>query len=228
MTLKIKNIHSCQQLKDVIADAGFIPLFRNDIAGFSVQELTDSADWWTGIPEKDPWAWRIMLTADDDVAYGKLFGGKAGFISKAWFPFFASYRRDGYDFDARYEDGKASNRCKAIMDLFVDRPVIASYDIKALAGFGRGGMPGFEGALTHLQMNTYLTISRLEQKRNKAGEGYGWHAAVYSTAEAKFGYDCVRSQYHIVAEDAKNRLVSRVMEIRPDTAYDVAEKIIRG
>ncbi len=30
------------------------------------------------------------------------------YVSAKWFPDFANYRRDGYDFDARFEDGLAS------------------------------------------------------------------------------------------------------------------------
>ena len=31
-----------------------------------------------------------------------------------------NYRRDGYDFDALWDDGKASRRQKKIMDLFAE------------------------------------------------------------------------------------------------------------
>ena len=44
------------------------------------------------------------------VAYGKLFAKKAGLVSREWYPGLANYRRNGYDSDARYEDGLASHR----------------------------------------------------------------------------------------------------------------------
>ena len=47
-----------------------------------------------------------------DVAYGKFFDKKAGFISREWLPYFLNFRRDGYDFDALWEDGKASYKQK--------------------------------------------------------------------------------------------------------------------
>ena len=50
-----------------------------------------------------------------DVLYGKFFAKKAGFISKKWLPVFANYRRDGYDFDALFEDEKAPIKHKNIM-----------------------------------------------------------------------------------------------------------------
>jgi chromosome segregation ATPase len=36
-----------------------------------------------------------------------------------WLPVFVNYRRDGYDFDSLWEDGKAGQRAKKIMDLFI-------------------------------------------------------------------------------------------------------------
>ena len=36
-----------------------------------------------------------------------------------WLPYFANYRRLGYDFDARWEDGLANRREKKIMDYYI-------------------------------------------------------------------------------------------------------------
>ena len=81
--------------------------------------MTSSEHWWSGDTSVDPWEWRAILARRNDIAYGKFFNKKAGFISKKWFPYFANYRRCGYDFDARYEDGKASHRENLIMKLFM-------------------------------------------------------------------------------------------------------------
>ena len=53
----------------------------------------------------DPWIWRTVAAGSGEVAYGKLFDNKAGFVSLEWLPVFANWRRDGYDFDARWDDG---------------------------------------------------------------------------------------------------------------------------
>ena len=112
-------IRSSGELLSVIESVGFLPLFSNNVTGFSVEEMTAVSDWWCGDEAVDPWEWRAVLARTGKVAYGKFYGGRAGFISKKWFPYFANYRRDGYDFDARYEDGKAGYREKLLMDLFV-------------------------------------------------------------------------------------------------------------
>ena len=95
-----------------------LPFFKNEIEGFSAEEHTSNRYWWTGNKEQDPWEWCEIIARSGEVAYGKFVHKKAGFISKEWFPYFANYRRDGYDFDARWEDGLTNMRCKKIMDEF--------------------------------------------------------------------------------------------------------------
>ena len=111
-------IHSWQELVDWIDEVGFLPLFRNGIDGFSAEERTCPTDWWSGDVDRDPWEWRQTIARSGRVAYGKFFGKKAGFISKAWFPDFANWRRDGYDFDSRWDDGLATALQKKILDQF--------------------------------------------------------------------------------------------------------------
>jgi hypothetical protein len=93
------------------------------------------------------------LASDPDIAYGKFFGRNAGFIARDFFPIFANYRRNGYDFDALFEDELASYRAKKIMDVFelddenAGRQIMSS-EVKELAGFGKGGgEKNFEGVL---------------------------------------------------------------------------------
>jgi len=207
-------------------EAGFIPLFSNEL-GFSVMDITQLRHWWTGNEKTDPWIWRMILSEDPYIAYGKVFNGRAGFVSKTWFPYFASYRRDGYDFDTRYEAGKASRKCKNIMDLFEERPLIPSYVIKSLAGFAKNGAKGFEGALTLLQMQTYITVRHFTRKQSGKGEYYGWPISVYSTSEDKYGYNHMTRAYSLGAENSKKKLVKRMMKIAPDVTRSDAERFLK-
>lgn len=98
------RIQPYRELIDWINAIGFLPLFKNEVEGFSVEEHVSNLFWWTGNPEQDPWVWREIIARTGEVAYGKFFNKKSGFISLQWFPYFANYRRDGYDFDARWDD----------------------------------------------------------------------------------------------------------------------------
>ena len=100
----------------MIDEVGFLPLFKNEVDSFSAEENTSDLYWWTGDEEQDPWEWRRLIAHSGGVVYGKLFDGKAGFISRAWFPHFANWRRDGYDFDSRWDEELATMRQKRIID----------------------------------------------------------------------------------------------------------------
>ena len=135
-------LYSIEDCRELIHKIGFLPLFSNMISGFSVEEHVPPNSWWTEDPETDPWVWRMILAEDASIAYGKFFNKCAGFISKSFFPVFANYRRNGYDYEALYEDELASYRSKKIMDVFGmdDESVgkeIMSYDLKHLTGFGK-------------------------------------------------------------------------------------------
>ena len=187
-------LHSPEDLLDLVREVGFLPLFSNDIPGFSVEEHTPAEDWWVDDPARDPWAWRQLLAPNAYVAYGKFFDKKAGFVSKEWFPCFANYRRDGYDYEGMYEDGKMTSRCKRILDILeLNEDAVGlgllSFEIKRRAALEKG----FEGALTDLQMKSFLIMSDFRQRRNKYGEAYGWHVAELMTPETKWGYDAVNS-----------------------------------
>ena len=196
-------IHSWQELVDWIDEVGFLPLFRNGIDGFSAEERTCPTDWWSGDADRDPWEWRQLIARSGRVAYGKFFGKKAGFISKAWFPDFANWRRDGYDFDSRWDDGLSTARQKKIMDQFTEADALLSYELKERAGFGKGGEKNFEGTVTDLQMSSYLIIRDFRQKLNKKGQPYGWPRAEYTTPEALWGAECIAAAY--ATDPAKSR-----------------------
>lgn len=78
-------IHSVDEAIKYINEFGFLPLFKNDIDGFSLEERTVPEYWWSDDPEIDPWMWRAIIARRHDIVYGKFFDKKAGFISKSGF-----------------------------------------------------------------------------------------------------------------------------------------------
>jgi hypothetical protein len=208
----LPEIETREQLCGLIEEIGFLTLFENNIPGMSVMDITKRKYWFEGDPENDPWEWREQIAAEGRIAYGKFFNNKMGFISKDMFPSFANFRRDGYDFDSFYEEGLAPRKSSLVMKLFEDGQILPSYDIRRLAGFGKNGEKGFEGALALLQMRTYLTVRGFARKRNKAGEEYGWATALYSAAEELFGFDYVRSEYRSDPEKSKEKIINRFLD----------------
>lgn len=222
-------LHTVDEATEYINKVGFLPLFRNDIPGFSLEERTAPEFWWSGDVERDPWEWREIIARRGEVAYGKFFDKKAGFISKEWIPYFVNVRRDGYDFDALWEDGKASARQKKIMDLYGEELMNKEYfsnELKKKAGFGKDGEKGFEGIITGLQMQMYLCTRDFRQRVNKKGEEYGWPVAVYSTPEGLWGYEHVTSAYKEKTEESVKRIAKHVSEIYPIATAKQIKKLI--
>lgn len=212
-------IHTVEEMEHYIEDVGFLPLFAGGVPGFSAEEVTDPNAWWSGDPARDPWMWREIIAGRGRIAYGKFFDKKAGYISKAWFPVFANYRRSGYDFDARWDDELASGRQKKIMDCFMGKQKnreLLSSELKSLAGFAGGGEKNFEGTLAGLEMLTYLVCGAFRKRANKAGELYGWSIAVMCTPERLFGRKFVSRDYDKDPKESLERIVGRVMTRFPD------------
>lgn len=220
------RIRTWKELVKWIKEVGFLPLFAIEVEGFSAEEHVSSNFWWTGDKDQDPWEWREIIAAGHEVAYGKFFGRKAGFISLEWLPYFVNSRRSGYDFDARWEDGRASRREKKIMDFFIGEDEdgdsifkeiqILSTELKKQAGFGKDGEKNYQGIITQLQMETYLVISDFRRRKNKRGEEYGMAVSVLLPPESIWGYDIVTAAYSESPKKSWERQINRVKELYPD------------
>ena len=225
------RLHHAEEAAELVKTIGFLPLFSNDIPGFSVEERSWAADWWTGSPLLDPWEWRGILARDKSVLYGKFFDKKAGFVSSEWFPVFANYRRNGYDFDTLIDEGLAPNRARKLMqpflsDGFPNQASLFSYQLKELAGFGKGGEKNFEGVLTELEMQSYLIVADFRQRVNRAGMPYGWHIAVIETPENKLGYEHMTAAYQESPADSWSRICTQIRSFFPQATDDQLKKCL--
>ena len=181
--MKMPQLRSAGDLRALVNEVGMIPLFRGPVPGFSVEELTAEGYWFSDEVE-GPWNWRMELAASREIAYARLFRGKYGFVSPEMYPHLANYRREGYDFDARVDEGLVRDGEKRLYALIEDGMNLSMELRRAFNG------KGFESALTGLQMRAYVTCSGFERRRNRKGEPYGWEIARYETAEAVFGARC--------------------------------------
>ncbi len=156
-----RQITSPEELEKLVEDFGFLPFFQSEFEDFSVEEYTPM-EYWFADDRDGPWQWKGAVIRNKRCAYGKFFRGKAGFISMEWLPDFLNYRRDGYDFDARYEDGLASRKDKEIYETVLENGSLLTRDLKRLCGYGKRGKKGFDTIIIRLQMQTYLSVSDFE------------------------------------------------------------------
>ena len=195
--------------------------------------ITESPDsrirWHTGDPETDPWEWRIrVLDERDDIAYGKVFFRKSGYITREWYPYFLAARRNGIDFDEAYYRGTISYFAKRIYRVICDNGEVPFYTIKQLGGFSREDKSRFESALVELQMKLYITICGIRQKISLSGEGYGWHTTVFSTTERFWGDDLFEQADAISPYDAEEAITGRVLELNPNADMKKLRRFILG
>ncbi len=143
---------------------------------------------WTisGVNFMTLWNVRERAVNSKKIVYGKFVQKKATFVSLDVFPYLASLRRNGYDFDSLSDEGLISNRESMIMNA-VGNTQSPSYALgKSL------GIKGYDGAVTALQDKTYLC---LQFKKSSMG------TALLCRPEDIFGYDYVRSQYALSPDE---------------------------
>jgi hypothetical protein len=178
--MKLAPLRSADDLRALVDRVGLIPLFHSGAEGFSVQALTPEEYWFKDGVE-GPWEWREQLAASGEVAYAKFFSGKAGFVSLSIYPHFANMRREGYDFDARVEDGLVNARDRKLHAL-IEGGISLSHELrKAYTD------KGYEAALSRLQMRAYVTVAGFTRRLDRYGMPYGWGISNYRTAEDWFG-----------------------------------------
>ena len=219
------ELHNAAELEALVQQMGFLPFFRCTIPQFSIEEFTPGLYWFVDGVD-GPWEWRMELARRGVVAYGKLFTKKAGLVSREWYPDLANYRRGGYDFDARYEDGLAGYREKCVMDVLLREGPTLSKDLKRLAGFGGDGMKGFDTVTTNLQMQTYVTVHSFEYAHDKYGRPYGWGIARYAVTEDVLGEAVTRGAYYRSPEESRERIIQYIKQLRPGASDDDIKKLI--
>ena len=209
-------IKTKSDLINVINEYGFIPFFENSISGFSIEEHISSDCWWhSDTGQWSAWEWKGPVIRECGCAYGKFFENRAVFISREWFPDFANYRRDGYDFDARWDDGLTSYRDKDLYELLAANAPVVSTVLKERGNYGKGGRKGFETLITRLQAQAYVLISDFVYPTNKAGRPYGWGLAQYSTPELFFGPSFRETVYDKAPEESRERILQHLKNILP-------------
>lgn len=220
------QLKSADDIVQLVQEIGFLPFFANDIKGFSIEENCPPELWFADDVD-GPWEWKGPVARSGKCVYGKFFNKKAGFVSLDWFPDFANYRRDGYDFDARYDDGLASRKDKGVYDTIAEKGSLLSKELKELCNYRKGGNKGFDTVITRLQMQTYVSIADFVYMQDKFGRTYGWGVAKYSTPEELFGYEVVTSAYQRDPQESKERLIEHLSRILPNTTESQILKFIK-
>lgn len=219
------TINSQADLIKAIERFGFLPYFRNSIEGFSIEEHIDPRCWFSD--DDGAWEWKGPVIRETGCAYGKFFEHKAAYISREWFPDFANYRRDGYDFDARYDDGLAKHSDKVLYELLEQNAPVISKKLKKLGDYRKGGNKGFDTSITRLQSQCYVVISDFVYMTDKHGKQYGWGVAEYSTPEKFMGTDFTDKVYQREPEESYQLVAEHLKKLLPKASEEQIRKILK-
>lgn len=222
------TVRTKEDLIRAVREYGFVPLFGGSVPGFSVEEHAVPEVWYSpGSDDWKVWEWKGPVIRESGCAYGKFFENRAVFVSREWFPDLANYRRDGYDFDARWDDGLASRKDKDLYDLLDAHAPVISKALKNLGDYRKGGRTGFETSVTRLQAQGYVLISDFVYERNRQGETYGWGLAQYSTPERFIGPWFRETVYKRTPAESYERLLEHLQRILPEAGEAALRKILK-
>lgn len=216
-----------EDLIEAIETFGFLPYFANHIEGFSIEEHAHPKIWFSD--EVGAWEWKGPIIQETRCAYGKFIDKKAMYISKKWFYDFANYRRDGYDFDARFEDHLATYNEQFLYNIIASKHSIRSKDAKAIGGYIKPKKKGqdqweprkgFDTTINKLQMMTYVLITDFDYEVDKNGNTYGWGVAKYATPENFYGPSFSKYVYKRTPEESRERIKKHLLKVLPNATKD--------
>ena len=226
-------VRTKQDLEDAIGEYGIVPYFRCSIPGFSLEEHCPPRVLFSD-GEEDTWAWKGPVIRETGCAYGKFFEKKAAYVSRELFPDLANYRRDGYDFDARYDDGLARFQDKQLFDLLEERSPVLSKELRLAGGYaygGRGqsaeGRKGFDASIARLQEQCYVIISDFVYTLDKQGRPRGWGVAEYTTPERFWGERFRELVYAREPEESRARLLEHLARLFPQAGEAALTRFLR-
>ena len=169
--------------------------------------------WHTGDQDTDPWVWRMRLLEEQrDIAYGKFFFRKGGYITRAWYPCFLAARRGDIDFDSAYRMGRFSQASRQVYRTISEQGRLPLHDIRHATGL-KG--PVIERALVDLQMGLFITICGEMQKATSYGAPKGWPSTVLCTTELFWGEEVFAEAAAMTRQHAIEKITGQVLTLNP-------------
>lgn len=227
------TISSRQDLIDAIEEYGIIPYFSTSVPDFSLEEHCPPSVLFNDTTE-NTWEWKGPVIQTTGCAYGKFFEKKAAYVRKDLFLDLANYRRDGYDFDARYDDGLARYQDKQLFDLISENEPVLSKVLRQSGGYAYSGRwqktegkKGFDASITRLQEQCYVIISNFVYTMDQSGNRRGWGVAEYSTPERFMGEAFSEQVYKRSPEESYERLLDYLHHLFPQLPEHAIKKFLR-
>ena len=208
----VREIHSSAQLMEYIQQIGFLPLLYSGIAGFSAEEVVDDDCRYVVFPDGGwdwpLWKWKGPIVTEGNCVYGKFFAGKAGFVSREWWPDLCNYRRSLHPAP---EEGSVED---TILLTLQEHGSLITRELRAACGFTGPKMRSrFDGYVTRLQMACRIITEDFVYPRDRHNREYGWGWSLLTTPETLLGVDVCRCER--TPQESFDRMFSHLRTLLP-------------
>ena len=157
---------------------------------------------------------------EGNCVYGKFFAGKAGFISREWWPDFCNYRRSVHPVPA---EGTIE---EAILSTLREQGSLITRELRAACGFSGPKMRSrFDAYITRLQMGCHIVTEDFVYPLDRHNREYGWGWSLLTTPEALYGRDSCQCQRS--PAESYTRVLSKLRSVVPQASEKELEKLVR-
>lgn len=206
------NIHSCPDLIDCVQEIGFLPLLESGIQGYAAESLMaeecrftqfDDGSW-----EWPLWQWKGSVVRDGNCVYGKFFAGKAGFISRAWWPDFCNWRRSQH---LAPEEGSIED---IILATLREHGSMITRELRSACDFtGKNMRSRFDAYVSRLQMACRIVTEDFVYPVDKHGREYGFGWSLLTTPEELLGIEACQCSHS--PEESYQRMAEHLSNLLP-------------
>ena len=218
------KIHNEIALMESIQEVGFLPLLYSGIRGYSAEEVVDEDCGYVvfsdGGWDWPLWKWKGPIVTEGSCVYGKFFAGKAGFISREWWPDFCNYRRS---IRPKPQEGSIE---EAILMTLSEHGSLITRELRAACDFTGPKMRSrFDGYVTRLQMGCYIVTEDFVYPRDKHNREYGWGWSLLTTPEQLLGKEACQCER--TPSESYELLKAHFRRILPHASEQQIEKLIK-
>ena len=218
-----EEIHNCPELMAYIQKVGFLPLLYSGIMGYSAEDVVDDDCRYVILPDGSwdwpLWKWKGPIVQEGGCVYGKFFAGKAGFISREWWPDFCNYRR------SRHPEPTEGSIEETILLTLAEHGRLITRELRAACGFTGPKMRSrFDGYITRLQMACRIITEDFVYPLDKHNNEYGWGWSLLTTPERLLGREACQCPHS--PEESYQRLLAHFQQLLPQASDKQILKLI--
>ena len=217
-----RNIGTCHELMAAIEELGFLPLLDGGVVGFSAEEMVDADCRYVATDEGwdwPLWKWKGPIITEGNCVYGKFFNGKAGFVSKRWWPDWCNWRRS-----SKPEPSPGSIE-ESILLTLQEHGSLITRKLRAMCGFTGGKMRSrFDSYVTRLQMQCRIVTEDFVYPKDRHGRDYGWGWSLLTTPERLLGKEMCQCDNS--PEQSRQIIAEHLHHILPNASQAQIDRLI--